>query len=385
MRKIFPLFAFFLCLFALNGCKENSPEKKIIPACEEKPALTLAYAQNFSVDSCGSFRILQVQNGKAAPVRWLLKDSLSPQEIPPNLSNYPQISIPAKRIVALSSTYLGFLSALQMEKNIVGIDTKKYIADSAFFAWADSVQINEVGEGAALSPEKIYALNADAIFAFSMGESIYDAYPKLAQLKMPVILTSEWIENSPLAKAEWLKFFGILTGKESRADSLFAAHEKSYREILQKINAMVKAKPIVFTGSAAAGTWYASTGKSFMAHLIQDAGGIYLWANDSSKETLSMPFEKAFSDVQKADIWLNAYGKNLQEILAGESRVKLFPVWKTGEIYGYNLRQGPAGGLDFYESAVVKPDSLLLDVAKILHPAYFQDEPSRWYRKLSNF
>ena len=148
---------------------------------------------------------------------------------------------------------------------------------------------------------------------------------------------------------------------------------------------MVKAKPIVFTSSAAAGTWYASTGKSFMAHLIQDAGGIYLWANDSSKETLSMPFEKAFSDVQKADIWLNAYGKNLQEILAGESRVKLFPVWKTGEIYGYNLRQGPAGGLDFYESAVVKPDSLLLDVAKILHPAYFQDEPSRWYRKLSNF
>ena len=54
-----------------------------------------------------------------------------------------------------------------------------------------------------------------------------------------------------------------------------------------------------------------------------------MWANDSSKETLSMPFEKAFSDVQKADIWLNAYGKNLQEILAGESRVKLFPVWKT--------------------------------------------------------
>lgn len=96
----------------------------------------------------------------------------------------------------------------------------------------------------------------------------------------------------------------------------------------------------------------------------------------------SLPFEKAFADAQKAEMWLNpGAAKNMQEIYARDSRVERLPVWKSREIYEYDLRKGPEGGIDFYESAVVKPDSLLLDVAKMLHPAYFKSIPSKWYRK----
>ncbi len=389
MRRITLIGLFFLVMavviwvWGLPGERRADAKNR---AYAESAALSLSYAANFGVDSCGGFRILWVRNGKMPPLRWLLRDSLSPSNVPPDLAELPRLALPVERMTILSSTYLGYLSALKVPERIVGVDSKKYIADSAFYRRVDSLRVSEVGEGVELSPEKIYGLRSDAIFAFSTGETIHDAYPKLSQLKMPVVLTSEWREKHPLGKAEWIKFFGVLTGREALADSLFSQSEKNYLAIKGRLDLLKDSeRPVVFTGTPSSGSWLASSGNSFMAALIRDAGGIYLWRSDSASETLSLPFERALIDVQKADVWINAGGyATLDEISANEERIRLFPVWKSGEIYGYDLRKGPAGGLDYYESAVVKPDSLLLDVAKILHPALFPGISSKWYRKLSN-
>ncbi len=389
MKKIFiavvlAMLVILAGIFWQNTSAKNPPQT--ISACQEKESVSLLHAKNFGLDSCGGFRILWVKNGKSAPLRWLLTDSLSPTGVPLNLMSLPRISVPAKRIAILSSTYLGYLNALAAQHRIVAVDTKKYIADSAFFAWADSVHLAEVGEGMEISPEALYGLRADAIFSFSTGSSIHDAFPKLSKLKMPVLLTSEWLETSPLAKAEWLKFFGVIVGKESLADSLFAKSAVRYEKIRRELAKIpTEDKPIVMTGGPVAGAWYASPGKSFTASLIRDAGGLYLWAADTSVDAFSMPFEKAFADGQKAAVWLNPGGvSDREELLTRDGRLDRLPVWKTGEIYEYDLRKGPMGGLDFYESAVVKPDSLLEDVGKRLHPAKFDTLPAKWYRKLSN-
>ena len=355
--------------------------------CAEVLEMTLSHAKNFGVNRCGEFRILWVKNGTADSLRWLLRDSLSPKNVPQNLAELPVVEIPAKRIAILSSTYLGYLTALGVENRVGVIDVKKYIANPEFYARVDSLKIVEAGEGMAMSAEAIYESRSDVIFAFSMGESIHDAFPKLARLKMSVVLTSEWTENSPLSKAEWLKFFGLIVGKETLAESLFNDKVKRYEDLRAKLDSLLQneKRPVVMTGTPSSGTWYASPGKSFMANLIHDAGGEYLWHEDSSVASFSLPFEKAFADAQKAEMWLNpGAAKNMQEIYARDSRVERLPVWKSREIYEYDLRKGPEGGIDFYESAVVKPDSLLLDVAKMLHPAYFKSIPSKWYRKLSN-
>jgi len=385
------LVVFFACgIFYLIFSRLNLPAP-VVPesgeACKEVPDKTLSHAENFGVNRCGDFRVVWVKNGMAEPLRWVLKDSLSPEVLPENLLAYPMVKIPAQRIAIFSSTYLGFLTALGVENRVVVIDAKKYIASPEFYARFDSLKIREVGEGMELSPEAVYESQPDMIFAFSMGASIYDVFPKLARLKMPVVLTSEWTENNPLAKAEWLKFFGILVGKEALADSIFEEKAKHYAKIREKIDSLlqIEERPVVITGTPSSGTWFASPGKSFMANLIRDAGGRYLWEGDTSTASFSLPFEKAFSDVQRAQVWINpGAAKDLSEILDLDPRVERLPLWKTGEIYEYDLRKGPEGGIDFYESAVVKPDSLLLDVAKMLHPAYFKSIVSKWYRKLSN-
>lgn len=385
MKKFLAALAIvtLLCLYFVPRTSFRQPERESPAACREVSAQSLSDARNFGIDSCGSFRILWVRNGNAGTLRWILEDSKGAEPLPQNIAEYPKIKVPANRIVALSSTYLGYLKLLGVEDRIVGMDSRKYVADSSFYARVKSGKVREVG-GADALPEAIFELSPDVVLAFSTGGSVYDTYPKLERLKMPVVLTAEWTERSPLAKAEWIKFFGILSGKEALADSLFAGIKSRYESLRARMDS-VSTRPVVFTGTPSYGTWFASTGDSYMANLIRDAGGKYLWSADSSEGSLSMPFEKAFQDVRAADIWLNPGGSSsFEELLTREARLERFPVWKTGEIYEYDLRKGPEGGLDFYESAVVKPDSLLLDVAKILHPADFRSAPSKWYRKLSN-
>ena len=207
-------------IFYLFFTRLNLPAPVVPKAgesCEQVPDKTLSHAVNFGVSRCGGFRVVWVKNGMAEPLRWVLRDSLSPEILPENLLAYPTLKVPAQRIAIFSSTYLGFLTALGVEDRVAVIDAKKYVANPEFYARIDSLKIKEVGEGMELSPEAVYEARPDMIFAFSMGASIHDVFPKLARLKMPVVLTSEWTENNPLAKAEWLKFFGILVGKEALA------------------------------------------------------------------------------------------------------------------------------------------------------------------------
>lgn len=384
MKKILAalILCTLLCAYFAQRNLRGKSDTETVAACKDIPVLSISDAKNFGIDSCGKFRILWVRNGPSSSLRWILLDSLA-GALPPAFAELPKIKIPANRIVALSSTYLGYLKLLGVEDRVVGIDSRKYVADSSFYARVKSGNVKEVG-GADVSPETIFELSPHAVFAFSAGNSVYDVFPKLERLQMPVVLTAEWTERSPLAKAEWIKFFGILSGKEALADSLFFGMKARYEALRARLDS-IATRPVVFTGTPSFGTWFASPGDSYMANLIRDAGGKYLWASDTSDASLSMPFEQVFRDVQKADVWLNPGGAlSAKELLVREPRLERFPVWTSGEIYEYDLRKGPEGGLDFYESAVVKPDSLLLDVAKILHPADFRLDSPKWYRKLSN-
>lgn len=382
MKKLF-----LLAVFVLIGCgpQTDSPRGKF----SAKP---LSHAKNFGVESVEGFRILWVKNANADTLRWILLDSASGgsfrrEALSKNLSELPALKVPLKRIVILSSTYFGFLKPLGAEEKIVGIDSRKNIADSAFFFRVAAGKVEEVGEGAETSAEKILSLNPDAVFSFTTGTSVHDAFPKLHKLKLPVLLVAEWQESTPLARAEWVKFFGILVGREALADSLFSDMEKRYFSLKSFVDSVSAGeRPVVALGMPSFGKWYASASNGLMANLVRDAGGKYLWEGDFSEGAFSMQFEKAFADLRNADFWLASVGVEfLGRSIEDEKRVKRLPVWDARKIYGNDLRRGPLSGSDFYESAVVKPDSLLLDVAKILHPAYFRESSPKWYRKLSTF
>ena len=355
-----------------------SDEKKADKAGDCAPLPALQYAKNLKIgESCGERR---------AEIRSIVgRDTL--------VRRFSLEKAPA-RVVALSSAQIGYLLKLGLGDRIVGVGEGKYIADSALYTRVQKGEVAEVGSGPTLSLEKLMALKPDLVMNFATGGG-YDDYERIKALGLPLMLTSEWQEDHPLAKAEWIKLFGMLFGKEALADSIYEQSKLVYlvNGIFTKINAAhIPNCPRVLVGMSYGGTWYAPGGNSYTAQLIQDAGGCYLWAEDSSREQ-RFPLEQVIAMADSADIWVNpGMFSTAEEILAEEPRVSVIKAFKEKRVYQNDNRKGPGGGNDFYESAVTYPEELLREMTQIFE----QDTDSaknasadtthpRWYRNIFNF
>ena len=355
-----------------------SDEKKADKAGDCAPLPALQYAKNLKIgESCGE---------RWAEIRSIVgRDTL--------VRRFSLEKAPA-RVVALSSAQIGYLLKLGLGDRIVGVGEGKYIADSALYTRVQKGEVAEVGSGPTLSLEKLMALKPDLVMNFATGGG-YDDYERIEALGLPLMLTSEWQEDHPLAKAEWIKLFGMLFGKEALADSIYEQSKLVYlvNGIFTKINAAhIPNCPRVLVGMSYGGTWYAPGGNSYTAQLIQDAGGCYLWAEDSSREQ-RFPLEQVIAIADSADIWVNpGMFSTAEEILAEEPRVSVIKAFKEKRVYQNDNRKGPGGGNDFYESAVTYPEELLREMTQIFE----QDTDSaknasadtthpRWYRNIFNF
>ena len=130
-------------------------------------------------------------------------------------------------------------------------------------------------------------------------------------------------------------------------------------------------------------TWYMAGGRSFMAKLIEDAGGSYLWKENTSSEYIPLDLETVFLKAFKAERWLNTgTAGSLQEIAGRDERFENLPVFREKEVYNNDARISENGGNDYWESGVVHPDVILADMAEIFHPGLFPGHQFRYYRKL---
>lgn len=355
-----------------------SDEKKADKTGDCAPLPALQYAKNLKIGtSCGE---------QVAEIRSIVGSDTLVRRF--SLEKVPE------RVVALSSAQIGYLLKLGLGDRIVGVGEGKFIADSALYERVQKGEVAEVGSGPTLSLEKLLALKPDLVMNFATGGA-YDDYERIEALGLPLMLTSEWQEDHPLAKAEWIKLFGMLFGKEALADSIYEQSKLVYlvNGIFTKINAAhIPNCPRVLVGMSYGGTWYAPGGNSYTAQLIQDAGGCYLWAKDSSREQ-RFPLEQVIAIADSADIWVNpGMFSTAEEILAEEPRVSVIKAFKEKRVYQNDNRKGPGGGNDFYESAVTYPEELLREMTQIFE----QDTDSaknasadtthpRWYRNIFNF
>ena len=354
-----------------------SDEKKENQAKDCAPLPTLQYSKNLKIgESCGE---------RVAEIRSIVgRDTLTRRF---------SLEKPLSRVVAQSSAQIGYLMKLGLGDRIVGVSEAQYIADSALYARVQKGEVVEVGSGNTLSLEKLVALKPDLVMNFATGAG-YDDYERIEALGLPLMLTSEWQEDHPLAKAEWIKLYGILFGVEELADSIYEQSKLVYlvNQIFTEINgARIPDCPRVIAGMSYGGVWYAPGGQSYTAQLIRDAGGCYLWASDSSRE-LRFSLEEVIALADSVDIWFNpGMFSTPDEILATEPRVSVIKAFKEKRVYQNDARKGPQGGNDFYESAVVAPEKVLGDFIwairgeKATEKADSAAENSRWYRNIFIF
>ena len=302
------------------------------------------------------------------------------------------LRVPLQRVVVLSSAQIGFMERLGVESRIVGVGEGKYIVDSALAARVTAGEIVEVGNGPAVSLEKVLALKPDLVMTFATGGA-YDDYDRLETLALPLMLTSEWQEDSPLAKFEWIKLFAKLFGAEGHADSIY---KQSKMQFETQVNGGAAGEasncPRVLAGMAYGGIWYAPGGKSYTANLIRQAGGCYLWAHDTTRE-MRLSLEQVFAVADSADVWVNPgiYGTP-EDILAAEPRLSRIRAFKQKRVCQNDARKSAGEGNDFYEGAVARPVELVENLRDCLFTGISGNSgpkpdpsPYRWYRNIYNF
>jgi iron complex transport system substrate-binding protein len=273
-----------------------------------------------------------------------------------------------KKIAALSSIYATMFCELGAADRIAAIDNIDYVCNPLVLEKYREGKLKELQKNPQIDLEKTSALKPDIIFTFGMGDWQKDRDLKLEQLQVPIAISVDHLEESPMARAEWIKFFAAFVGKREAADSIFRSVEKNYAE-LKTISEKVVSKPSVFNEIKYSDAWYMPGGKSYVAQLLDDAGCNYLWKDDSLAGSLPLSFEQVYARAKDADFWINLSTlKTKRELLAHESRYSEFKAFKTGNLYNNTRVTNSKGYSSYWETGMIYPNRILSDLVQIFHP-----------------
>jgi iron complex transport system substrate-binding protein len=291
------------------------------------------------------------------------------------------VEVPVKSIAALSSTQIGILKFLGVEDRIVAVSLQNRIFDEELNEKAQSGKIQAVGHAETLNFEKIVEIDPELVMVAGFMK-VTDRETKLMNAGLPVAYNIEWMESSPLARAEWAKFIAAFFNKEDEADQHFNEIEDRYNS-LKSLVEVVKHKPTILSGYNFKGTWYMPGGQSYLAQFLRDAKADYCWFSDSTSGSIPLSFEVVFDKQCDADIWFGpGQCKTMSDLDGLDERYSLFKSYKNNEVYCYTKRMKESGANDWYESGVMQPDVVFKDVIKILHPEILPEYELYFYQKL---
>jgi iron complex transport system substrate-binding protein len=262
---------------------------------------------------------------------------------------------------------------------ISGVADLKYIKIPWIQEQVAKGRISDVGDGMSPVIEKIIDEHPDALFLSPFENS--GGYGKLDELNIPIIECADYMESSPLARAEWLRFYGILFGCEERADLLFQTVDNNYHQ-LKTLAAKAKTKPSVLVDKVTGSVWYVPGGKSTIGQMIKDANGKYAWAADEHSGSISLPFETVLERAGDADVWLFRYSGDhdisYKELLSEHHGYDQFRAFKNQAAYGCDVERSL-----FYEESPFHPERLLGDFIQILHPELDTMASLRYFKAVS--
>jgi iron complex transport system substrate-binding protein len=202
----------------------------------------------------------------------------------------------------------------------------------------------------------------------------------LQEAGLPVVINADYLDSSPLGRAEWVDFIALFYNEEAISELWFSGVVSDY-EALVGLAAGVEERPTVFVNTPFDGTWFLPGGQNYMAQLLRDAGADYLWSEDEGTGSLFLDFETVFDEAADADYWLNiGFFGSLDDLVATDERFAEFAAFENGRIYNHDAITNENGGSDFFESGAILPNIVLADLIKIFHPDLVPDHDLVYYR-----
>ncbi len=288
------------------------------------------------------------------------------------------IRTPIERAAVFTTVHCALLTELGLGSKIVGVADAKYIKVPYIQQQIEAGRIVDCGNGLNPVVEIIMDVKPEVIMLSPFENS--GGYGKTEEIGIPLIECAEYMETSPLARAEWMRFYGLLFGVGEKADILFQQVDSSYTALKQQAEKAGEGRSVIVdkvTGSV----WYMPGGRSTIGQMLQDAGANYPWATDEQSGSLALPFEAVLEKGGEADVWILRYNSDhdlqYDELLSeyhGYSHLKAF---RQQEVYGCNVEQSL-----FYEETPFHPERLLTDFLQILHPEMTGLPALRYYKKV---
>lgn len=309
---------------------------------------------------------------------YLLADREKP--LPEHLPEGTVVRTPLQKSVIYSSVHCSLWSELDELKGIGGVCGLEYIKLPQIQEGCRNGSIVNVGNSMNPDIERIIDLRPDAILLSPFENS--GGYGRVGKLNIPIIECADYMETSALGRAEWMRLYGLLLGKEAQADSLFAGIEKEYLTLTQQVKSQNLKRPTVISEMKNSSAWYIPGGNSTMGRLYQDAGADYVFASLSNSGSVPLAFETVFDRGGNADIWLIKYNqpqdKTYSELERDYAPYARFKAFQDRKVYGCNTNHVP-----FYEESPFHPELLLKDLIKIFHPELLPDYDFKYFSNLA--
>ncbi|WP_179008330.1 ABC transporter substrate-binding protein [Winogradskyella forsetii] len=377
------LSIYFLLILTFVSCK-NEPKSKL-PETIEVNQMALKYAEGFSVDYYENYKVLNITKPwpKAEKsYRYVLisKENMAKTTFARN--EYDAIIVnPVETIVVTSTTHIPALELLNVEETLVGFPGTDYISSEKTRLRIDQKKVRDLGQNEGINTEVLLDLNPDVVVGFGV-DGVNKTFEVIKKAGIPVIYNGDWVESSALAKAEWIKFFGVLFNKEKEADSIFNQIESDYLAA-KTMAKKAESKPTVLSGAMEKDVWYLPNGSSAEAQFLKDANVNYLWSETTGHGSLALSFEAVLVKAKDAELWLSpSYYSSLDQLEKANSLYTNFQAFKDKSIYTFANKTGATGGVLYYELGTTRPDLVLKDLIKIAHPELLPAHEPYFFEKL---
>lgn len=374
----FKIFALFLSLsatgFLLGSCGGSSRAS----GDHAKGDTLTSVSSLLTLVDCGDYVVADVKNPwdstRLLHRYILLPDSVS---VPDALPEGTLVRTPLKNSLVYSGVHAGVI------RELGAINAVKGVADAAYFTMAEIGEglrdgsVTDVGSSMSPDVEKVTVLGPDAILASPYQNSSYGV---IESLGIPIIECADYMESTPLGRAEWIRLLGELYGRRAEADSIYRQVVHDYSELASRVSS-VTSRPKVITERVMNGVWFVPGGRSYMSRLITDAGGFNPWEDTADAGSLQLDFSSVFDKAYDADIWLiRNYGpgltlSELKNSYALNSRLKAF---EKGDVYVADTSVST-----LFDDFPFHPEKLLREYILLFHgPDYAGADTTQYYKRI---
>ena len=355
-------FFFILTLTFLCACSSGKS------GTTEGEPIAFAHASLLEMERTDSFTLVKVKDpwhtGKALAT-YLLVDRTAP--MPKSLPEGTVVRTPLEHAALTTSVHVALLAELGAASRVAGLADAEFVVSPEVKALLSTQggHIRPMGSSMQPNVELVRAAHCDAVF-ISPYENAGSG--PLERLGVPVISCADYMETSPLGRAEWMRFYGMLFGCEERADSLFNKVQTCYETLAQQVAKCGEHRPTVICDQQTGATWYQPGGESTMGKMLADAGANYVWKDRKEAGSLPLDMESVFARGRNADIWLIKYGADAplsySSLATDNPRYCRFRAWTNRSIWTCNTLRTP-----FYEETPFHPERLLENFVAIFHPS----------------